>query len=158
MAYVDGLRRQDALTRVQRSAHLASISRKGNRSTELPVIEFLQAEGIEGWEAHPSDILGRPDIVFRDKKLIIFVDGCFWHCCPECKRRIPQTRPDFWLAKLKGNRRRDARNTKKLREQGYRVLRLWEHRIHLGGWQAVVKRMLTLAARSAMVKSEMPDS
>lgn len=135
--------RRDALTKQERSAHMARVRGCGNRSTELPVVELLQADGVEGWELHPSDIPGRPDIVFRKLNLALFVDGCFWHGCPVCKRRTPRTRSDFWSAKIASNRRRDGRTTRTLRSQGYRVLRLWEHSIRAGRWQSMVRRMLT---------------
>src|SRR5262245_33717525 len=140
-------RPRDVLTKIERSAHMANVRGKGNRSTEMPLVEFLIAEGIEEWELHPRDLPGRPDIAFRGLKLAIFVDGCFWHGCPICQRRTPRTRPEFWAAKIDGNRLRDARITRTLRADGFRVLRLWEHSVQAGRWQATVRRMLTIARR-----------
>jgi DNA mismatch endonuclease (patch repair protein) len=81
----------------------------------------------------------RPDFIFRAQKVAIFVDGCFWHGCPEHFRR-PQTRQKFWDAKITHNQTRDAEVTKALRKTGWRVLRLWEHDL-------VAKREKWLIAR-----------
>lgn len=68
----------------------------------------------------------RPDIAFTRRQLAVFVDGCFWHCCPE-HGRPPLTNVGYWGPKLHGNVERDARDTERLRAAGWEVLRLWEH-------------------------------
>jgi DNA mismatch endonuclease, patch repair protein len=68
----------------------------------------------------------RPDVVFTKRKVAIFVDGCFWHCCPEHGRQ-PTTNEWYWSPKLTRNRQRDARNTAALSAAGWTVVRLWEH-------------------------------
>lgn len=106
---------------------MAKVRSKGNASTESAVISLFRAESIKGWRRHPKGLLGNPDFFFPMARLIVFVDGCFWHACPTCKRNAPQTRAEFWRAKIDGNRRRDNRNRRKLRADGYRVFRIWEH-------------------------------
>lgn len=69
---------------------------------------------------------GRPDIVFPGRRIAIFVDGCFWHGCPEHGVR-PKTNRRFWHEKIKGNVKRDERNTMQLTKDGWTVLRFWEH-------------------------------
>lgn len=81
----------------------------------------------------------RPDFVFRAQKLAVFVDGCFWHGCPQHFTR-PKSRQKFWHAKIARNQARDAEVTKVLRKAGWRVLRLWEHEL-------AVKREKRLLAR-----------
>jgi len=79
------------------------------------------------WEEHCTDLPGRPDFVFRDERVAVFVDGDFWHGW-----RFPQWRhklSEKWEAKIEANRRRDERNHRKLRRQGWRVIRIWEHQI-----------------------------
>jgi DNA mismatch endonuclease (patch repair protein) len=68
----------------------------------------------------------RADIVFARKKVAVFVDGCFWHCCPE-HGTDPTTNSSYWCAKLSSNVERDARQTTALREAGWTVVRVWEH-------------------------------
>lgn len=70
----------------------------------------------------------RPDMVFVGAKLAVFVDGCFWHGCPQ-HSTMPKNNRDFWEQKLRRNRERDAENTLWLEAEGWRVLRLWEHEI-----------------------------
>lgn len=68
---------------------------------------------------------GRPDIVFKGRRKAIFVHGCFWHQHPGCGRK-PKSRLEFWLPKLEANRKRDLENERKLREQGWTYLVIWE--------------------------------
>jgi len=70
--------------------------------------------------------LVRPDIAFTRHKLAVFVDGCFWHCCPEHGRK-PGQNTDYWSPKLAGNVARDRRQTELLEADGWTVLRIWEH-------------------------------
>lgn len=70
----------------------------------------------------------RPDIIFTSRKLVVFVDGCFWHGCPR-HYVMPRTRPDFWSKKLEANTRRDRKQTLALIQSGWRVLRFWEHEV-----------------------------
>lgn len=71
-------------------------------------------------------LTGKPDIVFVKKKLAIFVDGCFWHGCPACYRR-PKSNTDYWDKKVETNMNRDKANSGILKEQGWTVMRFWEH-------------------------------
>jgi DNA mismatch endonuclease (patch repair protein) len=70
--------------------------------------------------------LVRPDIVFTGRRLAVFVDGCFWHGCPE-HGRIPTTNTSYWNPKIKGNQERDQRQSAALESDGWTVLRIWEH-------------------------------
>ena len=79
------------------------------------------------WESHVRELPGRPDFVFRADRVAVFVDGDFWHGW-----RFPQWREklsDKWEDKIETNRRRDARNHRRLRRMGWKVLRIWEHQI-----------------------------
>ena len=68
----------------------------------------------------------RPDIVFTRAKLAIFVDGCFWHACPDHGSK-PRQNTEYWNPKLQTNVERDRRNTAALEDAGWTVLRIWEH-------------------------------
>lgn len=68
----------------------------------------------------------RPDIVFPRRRVAVFVDGCFWHGCPDhC--RMPGSNVDYWEAKIARNKARDARNDAALAGEGWTIVRLWEH-------------------------------
>jgi DNA mismatch endonuclease, patch repair protein len=75
-----------------------------------------------------SSLPGRPDIVIPKARLAIFVDGCFWHGCP-VHYRSPSTRQDFWERKILKNQERDVKVTRLLEDDGWTVLRLWEHEV-----------------------------
>jgi len=70
----------------------------------------------------------RPDIVFVGPRVAVFVDGCFWHGCPDHYVR-PRSNTEFWSQKLRTNVERDARQTTELEACGWRVCRLWEHEV-----------------------------
>ena len=90
---------------------------------EYKVHDFLGEEKIKH-KMHPK-IYGRPDIILN-KNLIVFLDGCFWHgCAKHC--RLPETRKEYWENKIRKNKKRDIYVTKKLKENNYNVIRIWEH-------------------------------
>jgi DNA mismatch endonuclease, patch repair protein len=68
----------------------------------------------------------RPDIAFTRKRLAVFIDGCFWHCCPE-HGRPPASNKSYWQPKLARNLERDSTDTDRLLSAGWGVLRIWEH-------------------------------
>jgi DNA mismatch endonuclease, patch repair protein len=112
----------------QRSRTMRAVRSQGNRSTEMRFCAALSSMGVRGWRKHPP-LQGNPDIVFELERVVVFLDGCFWHKCPDCARRAPQTRRSYWKPKLQRNAERDRFNTKVLQQQGWTVLRIWEHTI-----------------------------
>lgn len=112
-------------TTVERSRQMALVRGRGNKSTEQRFVSFLRSNGITGWRRH-HDLPGRPDFCFSHERLVIFVDGCFWHGCPMCGR-LPKSNVSFWKEKIEQNVRRDRRTSRTLRKLGWRVFRVWEH-------------------------------
>lgn len=111
----------------KRSRIMASVKAKGNKSTELALLAFLRRERIVGWRRNHT-LLGNPDLVFPKVKLAVFVDGCLWHgCSRHC--RIPRANRDYWTKKIVSNKERDARINRRLRSNGWNVMRIWEHEI-----------------------------
>lgn len=101
---------------------------------EMVVRRLLYADGFR-YRLHATDLPGRPDIVFRSRKRVIFVHGCFWHQHNGCRNAsIPKTRTDFWNKKLKGNVSRDQFVLRQLHERGWRVLIVWECEIKDAGY------------------------
>src|SRR5690348_17217608 len=135
----------DPLSKEERSARMSKVRGTGNKSTEGRVEAALIAAGITGWEKQPKGILGKPDFLFPEHRLMVFVDGCFWHACPVCKRRTPTNRAEFWSKKIDENRRRDNRVRRKLRAQGYHVMRIWEHELHRDDWLKRLRLMILRA-------------
>ena|ERR1051326_3780877 len=118
----------DVFVKAKRSQVMAAIRSKGNRDTELTLAAILRKAGLKGWRRH-LPVPGNPDFVFWKRRVAIFVDGCFWHCCPEHGRN-PGSNRSYWVPKLRRNRQRDLETSRRLRKLGWRVLRLWEHDLH----------------------------
>lgn len=110
----------------KRSAVMSKIRGKdtGPERQVAAALAFLD----EPWESHVKDLPGRPDFVFRSSKVIVFVDGDFWHGWrfPTWKDKLSVA----WEQKIADNRSRDQRNQRKLRRLGWKVVRIWEHQIH----------------------------
>lgn len=130
----------DFLTPKQRSALMATVRSRGNRTTEVALAILLRRYGITGWRRH-QPLPGRPDFIFRNARLAVFVDGCFWHGCP-IHGRTPTTRRTHWRKKLEANRARDRRVGCELRKRGWRVLRIWEHSLHPRAALRTIGRLL----------------
>jgi DNA mismatch endonuclease (patch repair protein) len=117
----------DTLTNAERSARMSRIRGK-DTGAELVVRKLVYGMGFR-YRLHAKALPGRPDLVFRKKRRVILVHGCFWHRHqdPACKlARLPKSRLDFWLPKLEGNRHRDRANQSKLERDGWRILVIWE--------------------------------
>lgn len=120
----------DVFSQAKRSEVMAKIRGRGNKATELALIGLMRAHGITGWR-RDQKVFGRPDFVFRRKRVAVFVDGCFWHACPRHATR-PKNNRAFWAAKLAANRARDRKVTRTLRALGWKVVRIWEHELRGG--------------------------
>lgn len=111
-----------------RSRNMAAI-RRVDTAPELALRSALHRQGLrfrKDFRMLLDGIAVRPDIVFTRRRVAVFVDGCFWHCCPEHGRQ-PSTNGSYWAPKLAANVARDERNTRMLEQAGWFVLRIWEH-------------------------------
>ncbi|MFF1765232.1 very short patch repair endonuclease [Streptomyces sp. NPDC058249] len=106
------------------------MSRQGSRDTapEVAVRRLLHASGLRYRVNVPVPGVPRRtiDIVFGKAKIAIFLDGCFWHGCPEHATQ-PKANAEWWRAKLDKNMARDRETTEHLTAAGWTVLRFWEH-------------------------------
>src|SRR4051812_12471262 len=109
-----------------RSEQMARI-RSRNTSPEMTLRRALWSAGLR-YRVHATTPAGRPDIVFPGARVAVFIDGCFWHGCPDHYVR-PRSSEDFWSKKLAENCRRDSAQTKRLEDSGWRVCRVWEHEV-----------------------------
>ena len=107
---------------------MAAIRPRGNRSTELVFAALLRNMGIRGWTLHQKSVIGTPDFYFARLRTAVFIDGCFWHGCKRCFK-APRQNASFWAAKISKNRMRDRKVNRRLRSEGIRVLRIWEHEL-----------------------------
>ncbi|MYC81784.1 MAG: very short patch repair endonuclease [Acidobacteria bacterium] len=111
-----------------RSGAMASVKGKGNRTTERRLRMALIRARIRGWKLDAKGLKGRPDIYFPRAGVVVFTDGCFWHGCEKCGH-FPKVNAGFWRTKILRNKERDALTTQHLRQQGYVVIRIWEHEL-----------------------------
>lgn len=115
----------DTMSPEERSRRM-SLVRSIDTKPEMAVRRLVHSLGYR-YRLHGSDLPGRPDLVFRSRRAVVFVHGCFWHRHEGCSlARLPKSRVEFWMAKLEGNRERDARKVVALKEAGWRVLVVWE--------------------------------
>jgi DNA mismatch endonuclease (patch repair protein) len=119
---------------------MSAVRGRGNRSTELRLVSLLRAHHIVGWRRGVA-LPGKPDFVFRNGKVVVFVDGCFWHGCPR-HGRTPKTRVAFWKAKLARNVQRDRLVSRSLHESGWTVLRIWECALTRHHAKRTIKRII----------------
>ena len=115
----------DIFTKAKRSEVMSRICSRGNKDTELALMQVFRAHGITGWRRHQA-VFGKPDFVFPKLRVALFVDGCFWHACPLHTTK-PRNNAAFWRKKFAANQTRDRLVTRSLRRDGWRVLRIWEH-------------------------------
>jgi len=115
----------DTLSRTERSERMARI-RGRDTKPELAVRRLLHRCGFR-YRLHRATLPGKPDLVFPSRQKVIFVHGCFWHRHPGCPlARLPRSRLEFWLPKLKDNRLRDLKNIRRLRKLGWKTHVVWE--------------------------------
>jgi DNA mismatch endonuclease (patch repair protein) len=105
---------------------------QGNRSKdtkpEIALRRALHARGLRYFKNRRpiSTVRRTADIVFPTARLAVFIDGCFWHGCPE-HHTVAKTNADYWSAKVQRNRSRDEETDVLLADAGWKVLRIWEH-------------------------------
>ena len=114
----------DVFNKEKRSDIMKRVRSKGNKSTELKLIEVFKYLGIKGWRRNYS-VVGHPDFVFPTLRTAIFVDGCFWHG-HDCRNTRPADNADYWKAKRARNKKHDAEITERFESRGWTVLRIWE--------------------------------
>ncbi len=115
---------------------------------ELAIRRVLHRRGLRyrvDYQPVP-DLRRRADIVFTKQRLAVFVDGCFWHCCPS-HGSAPKANAEWWSEKLSNNVRRDRETDDRLLAAGWRVLRFWEHEDP----EFVAERIITMLAQGAQV-------
>ena len=133
----------DIMSPENRSAVMSRIKGKDTGPEKAMAAHFSEF-GLT-WESHVRELPGRPDFVFHNNKLAVFVDGDFWHGW-----RFPQWRnklTEKWEAKIEETRKRDARNHRKLSRMGWKVVRIWEHQIKQSPEKCVARVISSLEQR-----------
>jgi len=117
----------DVFSKAKRSQIMSRVRAHGNERTELALIRVFRRHHLAGWRRRVR-LFGSPDFLFPKYRVALFVDGCFWHGCPEHATR-PKTNRAFWEKKLLRNSERDILVSRTLKRRGWRVLRIWQHEL-----------------------------
>ncbi len=121
--------------------------RGSDTKPELALRSMLHRSGFR-FRLHDKSLPGRPDIVLKRYRTVIFVHGCFWHRHRNCANATtPSTRPDFWNEKFRLTIQRDARNVKELKEAGWHVITVWECELRKQPDEVLQDIQKTLAGR-----------
>jgi len=141
----------DVHTPEQRSYNMSRIRGK-NTKPEEQVRKYLFSQGFR-YRKNDVRLPGKPDIVLPKYKIVIFVNGCFWHAHEGCRYFVwPKSNVDFWKRKINGNVERDLRNQQLLNEQGWNVIVVWECQLK----KATIDD--TLQALVNQIKSSVPTT
>ena len=128
----------DVFTKAKRSEVMSRIRGRGNKATELALATLFRRNKITGWRRQTEVRIQqsggrifrvRVDFVFRQARLALFVDGCFWHGCPRHATQ-PATHRAFWQKKFARNKIRDSLVNRTLRQRGWTILRVWQHELN----------------------------
>ena len=141
----------DVFSRAKRSQVMSRIRGRGNKETEVALMQLFRRQGITGWRRHPP-LFGKPDFAFLKLRLAVFVDGCFWHSCPK-HSNLPRNNRPFWKRKLEANKQRDKLVGRTLRARGWHVLRVWQHELSPRNEKRLLRRMYRAGYGSAAVQS-----
>lgn len=111
---------KDSISKIMRA------NKSKNTKPEITLRKSLWKCGVRGYRLHWSKVPGKPDIAFPSKKIAIFVNGCFWHRCPNCNLPLPKSNVEFWNDKFKKNVDRDYQKKSLLEKSNWKVLIVWE--------------------------------
>ena len=114
----------DTVSKKKRSEIMSKIKSKDTKIE----IEFRKAIWKAGfrYRKNPKGYFGKPDLVLKKYKTVIFIDSCFWHGCKKhC--RLPSTRKNYWIPKIERNKQRDKEVNRYYKKEGWNIIRIWEH-------------------------------
>lgn len=131
----------DIVSKEKRSDIMSKVHSKNNKSTEQKLIKIFKKYKITGWRRNYK-VIGHPDFVFLNKKLAIFVDGCFWHghgC-----RKLPDSNREFWLNKQEYNKIHDEKISKYFISRGWIVMRIWECELRKRNEESIAQKIIEI--------------
>ena len=129
----------DVFDNKKRSEIMSKVRSKNNKSTELKLIQVFKENGIVGWKRN-YQVKGLPDFVFLNKKVAIFVDGCFWHG-HDCRNTRPSDNADYWTKKRERNMKHDKEITVLFELRGWTVIRIWECELKKKNYPNLLKKL-----------------
>ena len=128
----------DNLTKEQRHKNMTNI-RSTNTRIEKDVTKALWNLGYR-FRKNVKTLPGKPDIAIQKYKIVIFLDSCFWHKCPEHFKK-PKSNLEYWEPKIKRNIERDAEINQYYKDNNWHILRIWEHEIKKNNFQNTIEKI-----------------
>lgn len=132
----------DVFDSKKRSDIMSKVRSNNNKSTELALIKFFKENNITGWKRN-YPVKGHPDFVFLDKKIAVFVDGCFWHG-HDCRNTRPSDNAEYWQKKRERNIKHDKEVTAMFKNRGWTVIRIWECELKNKNRSALINKLSIL--------------
>ena len=132
----------DIFEKEKRSKIMSAVHSKQNKSTEMKLIKIFKENGIVGWRRNYK-VKGHPDFVFPDKKIAIFVDGCFWHG-HDCRNTRPADNAEYWQKKRERTIRHDKEITALFENRSWTVIRIWECELKKKNFENLKEKLLRL--------------
>ena len=136
----------DIYTLEKRSAVMKAVKSRNTKTTELKMMEIFKELHIIGWR-RTYPLIGKPDFVFPKKRIVIFVDGCFWHG-HDCRNVTPSANADFWNMKRLYNKEHDAFVTETLQQKNWTVIRIWECELKKKNRESLLKKISRLLSEN----------
>ncbi len=130
----------DVFGKEERSQIMRAVKSKNTKSTEQTLLKMFKENGIKGWR-RTYDVKGHPDFVFLEKRVAIFVDGCFWHG-HDCRNTRPSDNAEYWQKKRERNIQHDKTVTADFEKRGWTVLRIWECELKKKNREETLKKIL----------------
>lgn len=128
----------DTHTKAQRARNMRAIKSQSNLENKVSIA--LWKKGFRFRKN--SKLFGKPDVAIKKYKVVIFIDSCFWHVCPE-HGNMPKSNQDYWMKKLSRNQERDREVNNYYIQNGWQILRIWEHELK-ADFDATVDKIVLL--------------
>ena len=129
----------DIFDKEKRSQIMSAVHSKQNKSTEIRLIKVFKENGIIGWRRNYR-VKGHPDFIFPNKRIAIFVDGCFWHG-HDCRNTRPSDNAEYWQKKRERNISHDKEITTMFETRGWIVIRIWECELKKSNTDILLKKL-----------------
>ena len=136
----------DTVSKIKRREIMQSVRSKDSK-IEIAFRKVLWQAGYR-YRKNVNDYFGKPDIVLKKYRTVIFIDSCFWHGCPK-HLRVPKSNVDYWSNKIKKNKQRDEAINREYKNSGWQVVRIWEHDIKTSLEETMRKLAQILDSRHA---------
>ena len=136
----------DVFSKEKRSQVMKAVKSKNTKTTEVKMLQIFKELGIKGWR-RTYPLIGKPDFVFPENRITVFVDGCFWHG-HDCRNVTPSANADFWNMKRLYSKEHDALVVDALEKKNWTVIRIWECELKKKNRESLLKKISRLLSEN----------